>query len=137
MKRCFLALALVGMVAGLAHAEFLIIRVNLGVPPLPDKKKDPMGTAPIPAGGIGKMPMGKGPPGKVEEPVIPLTIVAMVEYEKMGLSKATNRYYFGHKWSGRAQGGILPTVLWYDDRIVQFKFMKHQSLAQAAKVRPA
>jgi len=140
MKRCFLALTLLGMVAGLAHAEFVIIRVNLGVAPaVPDKKdpNNPMGGVPIPPGGIGKGPTGpgKGPVAKAEEPIIPLTLVAIVEYEKAGISRTTNRYYFGHKWSGRAQGGVLPTALWADDRVVQFKFMKHQSLAQAAQAR--
>jgi hypothetical protein len=141
MKRCFLALALLGMVAGLAHAEFVIIRVNLGVAPAPVKKDpmNPMGFVPIPPGGIGKGPMGPGkgpmPVAKAEDSIIPLTLVAIVEYEKAGIYPATNRYYFGHKWSGRAQGGIMPTYLWADDRVVQFKFMKHQSLAQAAKAR--
>jgi hypothetical protein len=141
MKRCFLALALLGMVAGLAHGEFAIIRVNLGVAPLEKDTKDPKGV-------IGKMPAGgtdkKGPIAKEKDPIIPLTIVAIVEYEKIGRSKTSGRIMIVHKWSVKQAANLLPTVLWSDDppRIVETKFTKFagatkdiHSLAQAAKAR--
>lgn len=147
MKRCFGALALLVTVAGLAHAEFIVIRVNLGVPPAPaDKDKNPMNPMglPIPPGGIGKKMPGPGPvvKGADADPAAPLTIVAVVEYDKIGkgqptLSPAGNvvpgRYYFPHKWSQKVKGTQLVTDLWADDRVIQIEFFKHQSQAQETK----
>jgi hypothetical protein len=152
MKRCLLALALLGIIAGLAHAHFVVIRVNLGVPPDPPKKDpmnpmNPMNPGVIPPGGIGygkKMPgPGPGPgPGQVAKEQqatdTPLTIVVVVEYEKIGKVQrdlTTFRPYIGHKWSGKQQGNMLPTYLWSDDKVVQLTFRQHQSLAQQAKNR--
>lgn len=153
MKRCFLALALLVAIAGLAHAEFIIIRVNLGVPPEQpkDKNPNPMGVPnpnpmgmPIPPGGIGKVRPGPGGPkmeGPVKggvpavepEPSTPLTIVAIAEYEKIAKSPANLRYYLVQKWNKKVGGQQLVTGLWNDDRVVQVRFLKYPTLDQQVK----
>ena len=53
MKRYLMALALLGCMAGMAQADYLIIRVNLGIPPLPPKEQ------PKPVMGPGGFMMGR------------------------------------------------------------------------------
>ncbi len=69
MKRFLTALALLGCLAGVAHGDYLMIRVNLGIPPLPPKEK--------PKNAPGGFMMGPGgipmmiPNGGIQQPGMP------------------------------------------------------------------
>lgn len=108
MKRTLMALALLGCMAGLAHADYLILRVNLGIPPLPPKQlpnmQGPGGFqmgqgigGMIPQGGLyqpmpPRQPMGQpgnkplpkktDPKKNTPDNSTPLTIVVFLEYDK-------------------------------------------------------
>lgn len=146
MKRFLTALALLGCVAGTAQGDYLVIRVNLGLPPLPPKEK------PKTDGPAGFM-MGQGrfrrfqPPPQNEPPVkkvpnpgdkkektvnsSPLAIIVFLEYEKaqkvgQDFEKDIRYTLIKHKW-GR-------TFLAFDQHIVQVKaFQRKKSVAQQYK----
>ena len=110
MLRSFLALAaLAGITAGLAHADYIIIKVNMGVAP-------PAAIAigqPIPPGGVMPQPMPPviRPGGPNDKPVDPkakpdesLTVVVFFEYTKpepirgVQLPPGMGMVRVAHKW---------------------------------------
>ena len=142
MKRYLMALALLGCLAGVAQADYLIIRVNLGIPPLPPKEKPknpgpggfvmgPGGMMMIPRQGIynpmmppwmqqPEQPVGrtKGPPPVKKGEAAkgsPLTLVVFVEYAKpmkLGTDQETDTSYT------RIQHQWGKTYLAFDQHIV-------------------